>query len=133
MKFAEAIKFDEDLLIIVTLYLKYGGEITDEIIIFYKDIIEYIKKNEGITLDCFEFLNIFILKVLCKVNKSMLTNNMDPNVIYINSVESQYTELITLLLKMISKGYSDKTEKKTSQFLSYNLLCILLQVIKILF
>jgi len=125
IKFSEAIKFDEDLVIIVTSYLKFGGEITNDIIQFFKDIGTYIKKNDGITLDCFEFLNIFILNGICRVKKSDFSNQNND---LLSPSKSQFPQLLSYLLKEIRNGYSDKTEKKMSHFLSYNLLCILLQV-----
>jgi len=39
---------------------------------FFKDKDIYIKKNDGITWDCFEFLNIFIINGICRVKKVIL-------------------------------------------------------------
>lgn len=128
IKFSEAIKFDEDLVIIVTSYLKFGGEINNEIIEFFKDIDAYIKKNEGITLDCFEFLNIFILNGVCRVNKTVLSDQSFYENNELSAFKTQFSQLLSYLLKLIRNGYSDKAEKRMSHFLSYNLLCILLQV-----
>lgn len=121
IRFSEAIRFDDDLVLIVTSYLKLGGDITNEIIEFFKNTDAYIKKNDGISLDCFEFLNIFILRGICNINLNSLQDHQF-------SMKTQFSQLVTYLLKLIKTGYSDKSEKEKSHFLSYNLLCILIQV-----
>ena len=128
IKFSEAIKFDEDLVLIVTSYLKFGGEITNDIIEFFKDMDTYIKKNDGITLDCFEFLNIFIQNGVCKINKNVLSDQTFYQNNELSAFKTQFSQLLSHLLKVIRNGYSDKAEKRMSHFLSYNLLCILIQV-----
>jgi len=128
LKYAEAIKFDEDLVIIVTTYLKFGGEISEEILQFFYDIEVYITKNDGITLDCFEFLNIFLLNGICNFNKNFSHDHIQKSFDFINSFKFQSNNLLLRFIKIIKKGYSEKSEKRMSHFLSYNLLCILLQV-----
>lgn len=129
LKYSEAIKFDQDLVIIVTTYLKFGGEISEEILQFFYDIEVYITKNDGITLDCFEFLNIFLLNSVCNLNKNFPNDQIEKSIDFMNSFKFQCNNLLLQFMKVIKKGYSDKSEKRMSHFLSYNLLCILIQVL----
>ena len=108
--------------------MKFGGEITNDIIEFFKDIDAYIKKNDGITLDSFEFLNLFILNGICRVNINVLNNQTFNHKDDLSAFKTQFSQLLIFLLNIIRNGYSDKCEKRMSHFFSYNLLCILLQV-----
>lgn len=118
MKYCNSIKFDEDLVLIVTSYLKYNGIITKEIILLFKEMFHYIKKNEGISLDTFEFFNYFVINGICKKN----TNNLSNFKIF-------FEEILNSFIKFLNYGWNDKAHANLSHFFSYNLFLILIQVI----
>ena len=108
IKNSNDIKFDEDLIAIMTIYFKSSGIITQECGVFIKDLSHFIKKNEGITLETFELLNLFLIDGICN-----------------STIEDDFSNI---LVKYIKTGINDKASSKLSHFLSYNLFCIMIQV-----
>ena len=121
--YANAINFDDDLIIITGIYLKNGGRITRQIADFIKSLGNSIKKNEGISLETFELLNL-VLNILTDPLSQIKSESQN----LVNLSAALREEIFVSIFKFLKYGISDKAENKHSHFLSYNLLIIAIQV-----
>ena len=117
------------MITIAGIYLKNGGRFTRNLADFLKSLGNSLKKNEGISMEFFEFLN-YSLNIIINPSSQIMIKNQDGNEngVLANISEALKNEIFASIYKYLNYGIKDKSEKKHSHFLSYNLLIIAIQV-----
>lgn len=123
MPYSHKIIYDEDLISLVAIYFRNGGNLNMKIKEFIKNLLGSIKKSDGISLELFELINL-TLNLISNPQKQINSQNGEITIMS----QAFRQEIFNCLFKYSSWGIKDKAEKKFSHFLGYNLLTILIQV-----
>jgi hypothetical protein len=111
MKNPKRIDFDEDIILILTSFIKYTRTIPQSALMILPNLSLYMKKNKGLTLDLYELINQYI--------------------VFGNGIIDVNEEYYTHIMKLLTLAFGKKIEYELSGFLSACLIQIWLQVILI--
>ena len=111
MKNPKRIDFDEDIVLILTSFIKYTKTITQSALTILPTLSLYMKKNKGLTLDLYELINQYI--------------------VFGNGIIDVNEEYYTHIMKLLNLAFGKKIEYELSGFLSACLIQIWLHVIHI--
>jgi hypothetical protein len=108
MKNPQRIDFDEDIVLIITSFIKYSKTIPASALIVLPYLQLYLKKSKGLSLDLYELINQYI--------------------VHGNGIIDVNEEYSKVLMKIFTTSFSDKCEYELSGFLAANLIQVWLQV-----
>lgn len=108
MKNPKRIDFDEDLILILTSFIKYTKTIPGSALSTLQYLPLYLKKSKGLTLDLYELMNQYL--------------------VYGNGVIDVNEEHSAVIMKMFAAAFSKKCDYELSGFLGACLMQIWLQV-----
>jgi hypothetical protein len=109
MKNPSRIDFDEDIVLIMTSFIKIIKKIPTSGLTLLPHLPKYLKKNKGLTVDLFELLNQYII-----AGQGVLDTTED---------------YMKVIIKMFKSSLDKATEDDKSAFLGASLIIIMLQVI----
>jgi hypothetical protein len=109
MKTPKRIDFDEDIILILTSFIKFTKTIPQSALIVLPYLPLYLKKCKGLTLDLYELINHYL--------------------VYGNGIIDSNEEYAKVIMKILSTSFDKKCESELSGFLSSCLIHIWLQVI----
>jgi hypothetical protein len=108
MKSPGRIDFDEDIILIMTSFIKITKTIPTSGINLLPHLPKYLKKNKGLTVDLYELLNQYII-----AGRGVIDNN---------------EEHIKVFMKIFRSSLDKISEDDKSAFLGASLMTIWLQV-----
>jgi hypothetical protein len=109
MKTPKRIDFDEDIILVITSFIKYTKTIPQSALMVLPYLPLYLKKSKGLTLDLYELLNQYV--------------------VYGNGIIDVNEEYNRVIVKIFTASFDKKCEYDLSGFLSASLIHIWLQVI----
>jgi hypothetical protein len=108
MKNPSRIDFDEDIVLIMTSFIKIIKKIPDSGLALLPNLLKYQKKNKGLTVDLYELLNQYII-----AGQGVLETNED---------------YLKIIIKIFKASLDKISEDDKSAFLGASLMTIMLQV-----
>lgn len=104
MKYPNKIEFDEDIVIIMTIFIKTLKIVPKSAVKLLPDLSQYLRKCKGLSIDLFELLNIYI--------------------IYSNSSIENSEEHSKAIFKLFKKSFAKESYFSTSPYLGTSLIQI---------
>lgn len=104
MKYPNKIEFDEDIVIIMTIFIKTLKVVPKSALKLLPDLTQYLRKCKGLLIDLFELLNIYV--------------------IYSNSIIENSEEHSKVIFKLFKKSFAKESYSNISPYLGTSLIQI---------